>query len=207
MWISCWGLSVFLTLYHGICTTAGQRLTSTQFYSSVCSSTSPVSITEKEVKCLVERLSWKQWISWWWTGSSRDVCNSQTPPELLDFLWEKCLQSNPQTCMHFSSPSFSPNPWPEPFAQCRSPCQSECYRRMNQTTEIQHSSALHEGGTGSQLGDGAPLTVNYLPSKVASVAWLLKFLGFFEFVTFYFQQLETSWVSFHKPRNPKGNLK
>lgn len=47
---------------------------------------------------------------------------------------------------------FFPLLFSQPFAQCRSPCQCECYRRMNQTTEIQHSSALHEGGTGSQLG-------------------------------------------------------
>lgn len=31
------------------------------------------------------------------------------------------------------------------------------------------------------------LTINYLSSKVISSFWLLKFLGFFEFVTFYLQ--------------------
>lgn len=82
--------------------------------------------------------------------------------QLLNSLWtfglsiRKILAIKPTNLHSFFFPLLFSQPLAWTFCTAQVSLPIRMLQEMNQTTEIQHSSVLHQGGTGSQLGDAAP---------------------------------------------------
>lgn len=179
-------------------------------YCCVWWTTPPISITEQEVKRQVQRLPLKEWIPRWWAGSSQ----VHTTPKLPLNFWTRCKKN---ACSQNLRPKSILLPSPFLRAPALNSLHSAaCLANLNFAATggwIRHGNptlpALEQGGTGSQLGSGAPDDELPLFEGHCCTLTLLTIISLFWVCCIFscsHQNLLSS-ASTNQERSPERNLK